>query len=367
MPDVGEFLRSGWQLRADVAAVDLLRPDHLSALAHAPVHAAREAGEAGGERELLRLVGRRRRRRGGEGRAAGGRRLPPPPEAVPAPRRPRAEGDPPLRPARHRQDAAREGGREGVRREVLLAERLGLRGDVRRPRRLPHPQALRRGAQERAGDRLHRRARRRRHRPRGRRLQPRARPDPEPAARRARRLRRGGAGDRDGRLQPAPGSRPRTPPPRPLRPPGARLAARPERPRGDPAGAHAREAARRRGRAVPDRAPDLRPDGRRPRQPLQRGRDLRRPPGADDDPDGGLRRSDGARDRRHAAAARRHREGEADPRLPRGRARADRLHDGRPAPDPEGDDRRRAATPSATPTTCRWRSATCTRRRSSST
>ena len=70
-------------------------------------------------------------------------------------------------PPGHRQDAARQGGREGVRREVLLAERLGVRGDVRRPRRLPHPQALRRGAQERAGDRLHRRARRRRHRPPG--------------------------------------------------------------------------------------------------------------------------------------------------------------------------------------------------------
>ena len=116
-----------------------------------------------------------------------------------------------------------------------------------------------------------------------------------------------------------------------------------------------------------DRAADLRADGRRSRQPLQRGRDLRRPPGADDDPAGGLRRRDGACDRRHAAAARRHREGEADPRLPRGRPRADRLHDGRPAPDPEGDDRRRAATRSATPTTCRRRSATCTRRRSSST
>ena len=40
-----------------------------------------------------------------------------------------------------------------------------------------------------------------------------------------------------------------------------------------------------------DRAPDLGPHRRRPRQPLQRGRDLRRPPGADDDPDGGLRRA----------------------------------------------------------------------------
>ena len=59
--------------------------------------------------------------------------------------------------------------------------------------------------------------------------------------------------------------------------------------------AHARQAARRRGRPRPYRAPDIGPDRRRPREPLQRGRDLRRPPGADDDPDGGLRRGDGAR------------------------------------------------------------------------
>ena len=90
-----------------------------------------------------------------------------------------------------------------------------------------NPQALRRGAQERARDHLHRRARRRRHRPRGRRLQPRARPDAEPAARRAGRLRRVGAGDRDGRVQPPPGPRPGAAPSRPLRPAGARLAARP--------------------------------------------------------------------------------------------------------------------------------------------
>ena len=92
----------------------------------------------------------------------------------------------------------------------------------------------------------------------GRRLPPRARPDPEPAARRARRLRRVGAGDRDGRLEPAPGPRPRAAPARPLRPPGARLAARPGRPRGDPPRAHARQAARRRRRPLADRAPDLR-------------------------------------------------------------------------------------------------------------
>ena len=59
----------------------------------------------------------------------------------------------------------REGGRERVRCELLLAERLVVRRDVRRARRGAHPQALRGGAQARARDRLHRRARRRRHGP----------------------------------------------------------------------------------------------------------------------------------------------------------------------------------------------------------
>ena len=76
-------------------------------------------------------------------------------------------------------------------------------------RRGPDPQAVRRGAQERAGDHLHRRARRRRHGPLGRLAQPRARPDPEPAARRARRLRRRGRGRDHGRVEPAAGSRSR--------------------------------------------------------------------------------------------------------------------------------------------------------------
>ena len=163
--------------------------------------------------------------------------------ALPSPRRARAEGDPALRPAGHREDAAGEGGGEGVRRAVLLAERLCLRGDVRRPRGLPDPQAVRDRSFERAGDRLHRRARRRRHGPLGRWFPPRARSDPESAARGAPRLRRGGTGDRDGRLEPAPGLRPRAPPAGPLRPAGARLAAGSDRPRADPARPHTRQAA----------------------------------------------------------------------------------------------------------------------------
>ena len=88
------------------------------------------------------------------------------------------------------QDAAREGRRARVGRELLLRERVVVRRDVRRPRRRPHPQALRRGAQARPGNRLHRRARRRRRAAQRPRLQPRAGSDAQPAARRARRLRR---------------------------------------------------------------------------------------------------------------------------------------------------------------------------------
>ena len=167
-------------------------------------------------------------------------------------RRARAEGHPALRPARHRQDAAREGGRPRLGLDLLLAERLRLRGDVRRPRRRPHPQALRPRAQERARDRLHRRARRRRHAAHRLRLQPRARPDAEPAPRRARRLRPPAtqvviiaASNRLEDLDPA------------LLRPGRfdRQVlvgdARPRRARGDPRRAHAREAARGRRRPRP--------------------------------------------------------------------------------------------------------------------
>ncbi len=257
----GILVLTAWLLWKTVGMMPRVRPTH-----------ARLA------REVARDVGRRGRGRGGARRADGGRRLPARPEAVRAPRREGAEGPAPLRAAGHRQDAAREGGRPRVGRELLLRERVVVRRDVRRPRRGPHPQAVRRGAQERARDRLHRRARRRRraaHRPR---LQPRAGPDAQPAARRARRLRGRRAGRRDGRLQPHPGSRPGAAAPGPLRPADARAAARPRRPRGDPRRAHARQAARRGRRPAHGRAPDERPHRRRAREHLQRGRDLRRPP-----------------------------------------------------------------------------------------
>ena len=53
---------------------------------------------------------------------------------------------------------------------------------------------------------------------------------------------------RDGRVEPSAGPRPGAAPARPLRPPDARRAARPRRPRGDPARSHPRQAARRRRR-----------------------------------------------------------------------------------------------------------------------
>ena len=103
--------------------------------------------------------------------------------------------------------------------------------------------------EERAVDRLHRRARRGRPGAQRPLLQPRAGSDAEPAARRARRLRPARPGRRDGRVEPPPGSRPGAAPAGPLRPADPDPAARPEGPRRHPRRAHARQAARRRRRA----------------------------------------------------------------------------------------------------------------------
>ena len=86
--------------------------------------------------------------------------------------------------------------------------------------------------------------------------------------------------------------------------------------------------------------------------------------GAPVHPPGRLRRGDGTGRRRSAAAPRRDREGEADPRLPRGRPCPDGAPDGRRAAGAEGDDRlarRRARLHAAT---FPPRTATCTRRKS---
>ena len=323
-----------------VAADHLLRHHHLAAPAHDVARAEGQAGDGRPRHDRSCRLGRRRRRGRGEGGAEGGRRVPARPQEVRTARRSRPEGRSALRAAGNREDAAREGRRERVGRELLLVERLGLRRDVRRPRCRPDPQALRGGAQERAGDHLHRRARRRRHGSLGRRPQPRARPDAEPAPRRDGRLRRCRRGRDHGRLQPAPGSRPGPAAARALRPPGQRRPARPARARGDPARAHALEAARRGRRHLRARPPHGRPDRRRPREHRERGGDLRGPPRPAVHPAGGLRGRHGARADRPPEAACRDREGEAHPRLPRGRPCARRLPDGRRDARAEGDDRR---------------------------
>ncbi len=136
-----------------------------------------------------RLQGRRRRRRGGRG-AAGDQGVPRRPAALPGARRPHPQGRAALRPARHRQDAARARGRGRGRRPVLLDLRLRLRRDVRRRRRQPRARPVQGGEGGGALHRLRRRARRRRppSRRRHRRRQRRARADAEPAARRDGRL-----------------------------------------------------------------------------------------------------------------------------------------------------------------------------------
>ena len=100
------------------------------------------------------VQGRRRRRRS-QGGAAGDRRFSEEPERLRPARGAHAEGRAAGRPAGHRQDAARPGGRGRGRRAVLLDQRLGVRRDVRRRRRRAGARPVRAGAQEGAGDHLH--------------------------------------------------------------------------------------------------------------------------------------------------------------------------------------------------------------------
>ena len=208
---------------------------------------AREADGAGLAED--RLQGRRRRRRGGRG-APGDQGVPREPEEVPGARRADPEGRAALRPARHRQDAARARGRRRGGRAVLLDLGLRLRRDVRRRRRLARPRPLRAGQ---AGDALHRlHGRDRRGRPpprrRPRRRSRRARADAEPAPRRDGRLRDEGQHHPDRRHEPARHPRPGAAAPGPLRPADRRRPARPQRPPQDPRGALEGQAARRRDR-----------------------------------------------------------------------------------------------------------------------
>ncbi len=223
-------------------------------------------------------------------------------------------------PPGNRQDAAGQGGRARIRRAVLRAVGRVVRRDVRRPRRGAHPAAVRDRPQARTGDHLHRRARRRRRAARDGRLRGEG-PDAQPAAGRDGRLLLDRPRGRDRRVEPAREARPGAAATRALRPPGVRGASRRQRPRGRARGAHAQQAARGR-RSGAGGPADQRADGRRSRQHLQRGRDLRHPPRLQGDRDGGLRLGARAGGRGRAVAARAERSREARGRVPRGRARA---------------------------------------------
>ena len=126
---------------------------------------------------------------------------------------------------------------------------------------------------------LHGRDRRRRAPPRRRpRRRPRrARADAQPAARRDGRLRGEGQHHHDRGHQPARHPRPGAAAPRALRPPDRRRPPRPQGPREDPRGPHARQAAREGDRHRRARRPDPRLHRRRSLEPDQRGRAARRP------------------------------------------------------------------------------------------
>ena len=187
----------------------------------------------------------------------------------------RAAGGPP----RHRQDAARQGGRRRSRRGLLLAVGLGLRRVARRRRCGARARPLPQGAQGGARDHLHRRARRRRAQARRRHRagQRRARADAQPDPRRDGRLRRRRRPGGDGRDQPARHPRPGAAAPRALRPPDRDRRPRRARAPGDPAPARRQAPARARRLAGRGRAPDARLQRRRARQRDQRGGPAERP------------------------------------------------------------------------------------------
>ncbi len=259
-----------------LAADHLHGPDRRGADHDPALHAAHQA--AADQAVLVELggLGRRRRSRGIQGRAARGGRVPARSQALSQAGRPRSQGDPPARPAGHGQDAAGQGGGPRVERDLLRPVGVLVRRDVRGPGRGPHPAAVPPGAQGGAGDHLHRRARCRGGHARQGHLG-REGPDAEPAAGRARRLLRPRQHRGDRRVQPAREARSGAAAARSLRPPDLRHAPRPQGPALDSRGAHARQAADRERGPRDRRPPDERADRRRPGQPLQRGRDLRRP------------------------------------------------------------------------------------------
>ena len=265
-------------VRADRAAVPV--PDEPGAGRRRPGHAVRQVqGQADHQGHAEDDVRRRRRLRGGDRGARRDQGVPPGAGQVPGRRRQDPQGRAALRPARHRQDAARARGRGRGRRPVLLDLRLGLRRDVRRRRRLPGARPVRAGQGERPRHRVHRRDRRRRPSPRRRhgRRSRRARADPQPAAGRDGRLRRPRRRHPDRRDQPPRHPRPGAAPPRPVRPPDQRRRPRPPRSRADPQGARARQADGARRRPALGGPPYAGLHRRRPGQRAQRGGAADRP------------------------------------------------------------------------------------------
>ena len=182
--------------------------------------------------------------------------LPAEPGPLPGARREDPQGRAALRPARHRQDAAGpRGGRRG-RGAVLHDLRLGLRGDVRRRRRLPGARPVRAGQAELAVHHLRRRDRRGRPpaRRRPRRWPRRARADAQPAAGRDGRLRRPRRHHPDRGHQPAGHPGPGAAAAGPVRPADPGRRARPGRPPGHPGRARQGQAVRA-GRRVRGRWP----------------------------------------------------------------------------------------------------------------
>ena len=315
--------------------------DRLLPVAHAEGHAADEAAADQARVQAVQRLGRHRRRRRGQARARGGRRVPARPASASRRSAPgcRRGSCCTGRPAPARRCWPRPWPTSRARTSSPSRRRRSSRCSPASAR--AHPAPVPRGAQERPGDHLHRRARRRR-RPARQRHHRRAATRPSTsswsrwtASRTTRRRRR------HRRLEPAREARPRAAAPGALRPPDLRRAARREGARGHPA---------RSTRATSRcddvdlelvATPDQRAHRRRPGQHLQRGRDLRRAPrrrraSSKGDFDSGA----GARRGRHAVAAQAQR-----PRAPRGRL-------------PRGRPRARAAS-------CCPRSTACTRSRSS--
>ena len=92
--------------------------------------------------EVHRHVRRRRRRGRSQGGGEGNRRFPARARPLCRDRRPDPEGRAAGRASRHRQDAAGAIDRRRSQGAVPVRQRLGLRRDVRRRRRLAHPQAV---------------------------------------------------------------------------------------------------------------------------------------------------------------------------------------------------------------------------------